>query len=180
MTLSPFADAQSTAFIKNGSCPWINGSPPETSNAQYPIGTRTWLSLQKVRLMQSKIRQALPRCSNSLEVCFCNESIPMVLQDAGSCGVGLKLAERPLINNTGVSCVVKQGRSYPWLKEIAGVRTGDDKHRTMSRPQVPTNRLNWRLELSWSHKGRREPQYRKLAKEWRGKALQWKRWEGET
>jgi len=45
MTLRLCLSAHSTAFSRYGSWPLMYGSPGAVSNAQYPMGSRTWLSL---------------------------------------------------------------------------------------------------------------------------------------
>ena len=47
MTLMPWLRAHPTAFWRYGSCPEMYGSPGPTSKAQYPMGMRTWFSLQR-------------------------------------------------------------------------------------------------------------------------------------
>jgi len=108
ISLRPCADAQVTALVKYGSWPWIKGSPGPTSNAQYPIGNRTWLSLSSLRgLCSPKFKAYTPRCGNGLEICFGDPCVPMTLKGAQGRVVVLILTKRPLVDNIRITCVIK-------------------------------------------------------------------------
>ncbi len=151
MTFRPEDCAQVIAFWRYGNWPWMYGSPGPTSNAQYPIGTLTWLSLRKDQHRSSDTKKVLTppqrwlenriewsKSSNGFSACWEQSPVGNIAQKSTRPRswyhqyyrkwMGLSMATRTII--------MCRFRSYG----------------ASNSPRAPANHLGWHLELSQSHK----------------------------
>ena len=96
------------------------GSPGPTSQAQYPIGSRTWFSL---KIKTNETRQttwprkkldpglgealAIPGGRNGGKVSLCYPIVPMGLESPLRCSSVLQFPKRPLVDDIGVAGIVE-------------------------------------------------------------------------